>query len=598
MNLRRLIFVDSRDPSALCKRFSLSADGKLLAASFASGDVLVWRLSDGLLVQRLHHQGHTEPVYSLAFSPDNHSLVSGSEDTTAIVWDIRHGRALLRLEGHCGTVGRVAYAPYGAFIATASDSDESVKIWDATTGACLHSFDIKGRPHQVAFSPNGSHVYIDGNNCCSIYETQTYTYIAELRHRDEKYCESSVSRQGDRIVTASLKDQVKIWSAETGEQLLTIDHPRKLSYPAMLSPDGSEVVAACDKDKTAAVFDSWTGQLRRVYPLSRASYHASYSPHGDYVAFGDGAGVLYVHDAKSGRLHHQGHAKPISSLAFSPDDRSLASGAEDGTVVIWDIRHGRALLRLEGHRGTVKRIVYAPHGALIATGSDYDHSVKIWDASTGTCLHRIGLARDLCQVAFSPNSSHLYIDQIGTCWIYETQTYTCIAELGPLTPGYHQLSVSRQGDRIVTTSRDGQVKIWSAVTGEELLTIDYPKGLWDPAILSPDGSEVLAACAPDGTAVTFDSWTGQLRRVYELPRVSNHVSYSLDGDCVAMEDIPGDLHVRDAKSGAFLAKFKALSRDAGFNDEPLFLLGNQNFMVHFSDGLSLLHNIQDMLRLR
>ncbi|EKM58907.1 uncharacterized protein PHACADRAFT_47075, partial [Phanerochaete carnosa HHB-10118-sp] len=140
---------------------------------------------------------------SLAFSPDNHSLISGFEDETAI-------------------------------------------IWDAQTGACLHSFDIEGNIDQVAFSPNGSHIYINANNSCSIYETQNYRCISELRHHDKEYCELSVSRQGDRIATASMDDQVKIWSAVTGEELLTIDHPGKLSYSVTFSPDGSEVLAACD----------------------------------------------------------------------------------------------------------------------------------------------------------------------------------------------------------------------------------------------------------------------------------------------------------------------------------------------------------------
>ncbi|EKM58807.1 uncharacterized protein PHACADRAFT_191141 [Phanerochaete carnosa HHB-10118-sp] len=347
MKLRQLIFANPRDPSASCKHFSLSPDGNLLAVSFRGSDILVWRIFDGLLVQRLHHQGHMEPVLFLEFSPNNHSLVTGSEDATAIIWNIRDDHALLRLrlEGHRGAVRRVVYAPHGALIATISDGDESVKIWNASTGACLHSFDVEQNVWQVAFSLDGSRVYINIHDSYLIYDTQTYTPIAEVRHDN---CEMSVSQQGDRIITGSRDDRVKIWSATTGKKLLTINYPRKLSYPVAFSPDGAEVLAACDAGKTAVTFDSWTGQLHHVHELSMVLNHASYSAHGDYVALEESRGSLCICDAKSGvflarfeQLGDEGHrrdgprfvlsgqnlvvalARPMSS---SPGARSIPQG--------------------------------------------------------------------------------------------------------------------------------------------------------------------------------------------------------------------------------------------------------------------------------
>ncbi|EKM58879.1 uncharacterized protein PHACADRAFT_248983, partial [Phanerochaete carnosa HHB-10118-sp] len=91
LKLQYLVFADSRDTSKTCQCFALSNDGKLLAASFWSSDVLVWRLSDGLLVQRLHHQNHKYQVVSLSFSPSNRTLVSGSLNESTVVWDIRSG---------------------------------------------------------------------------------------------------------------------------------------------------------------------------------------------------------------------------------------------------------------------------------------------------------------------------------------------------------------------------------------------------------------------------------------------------------------------------------------------------------------------------
>lgn len=145
VELKHFVFANFRDLSIPCLCYALSADGRFLAAWFRTSDVLVCRLSDGLLVQRLQLcQGHTDIVNSLPFSPNSHNLVSGTDDGSAIVWDIRSGRVLLRLEGHTGIgpVHQAAYAPHGALIATASNGDNSVKIWDASTRACLHSFSV------------------------------------------------------------------------------------------------------------------------------------------------------------------------------------------------------------------------------------------------------------------------------------------------------------------------------------------------------------------------------------------------------------------------------------------------------------------------
>ena len=148
LKFNHLVFKDSSSRPGDCECFGLSPDGTLLAASFHTNTVLVWRLSDGLLVQRLHDQGRTAWIRSVAFSLNSCHLVSGSHDETTIVWDIKSGRALQRLEGHQDLVRTVAYSPDGSRIATSS-KDRSVKIWDASSGECLHSLDLGEQVYNI-----------------------------------------------------------------------------------------------------------------------------------------------------------------------------------------------------------------------------------------------------------------------------------------------------------------------------------------------------------------------------------------------------------------------------------------------------------------
>ncbi|EKM58773.1 uncharacterized protein PHACADRAFT_248858 [Phanerochaete carnosa HHB-10118-sp] len=328
----QLVFTHPRLRLPRCEHYALSADGVLLAASFNSTDILIWRLPDGLLVQRLLHQGRREHPSSLSFSPNGRALVSGSEGMTAIIWDVQRGCVLRRLTGHSSFVDNATYAPDGVHIAT-SDLNRSVKIWDALTGACLQSFNLEWHTiRRLTFSPDSSRLCVQVHNSCVIYDTRFHRRVAVLRHNKANSISCSMSRQGDRVITGTYSEScngVKIWNMVTGHELLTIDSERKLLPPVAFSPDGAEVLAICGADKTALAYDSRTGQLRRTFKPAFISYCVAYSPNGDYVAFGNQQGSLEIYGAKSGTFIGKAE-KPrgtdvgdVGAFKFLPDSRTI-----------------------------------------------------------------------------------------------------------------------------------------------------------------------------------------------------------------------------------------------------------------------------------
>jgi RNA polymerase sigma factor (sigma-70 family) len=78
----------------------------------------------------------------------------------------------------------------------------------------------------------------------------------------------------------------------------------------------------------------------------------------------------------------QGHSDRITSLAFAPDGRLLASGSRDKTVKLWDLATGVERDTLRGHSGTILSLAFAPDGKTLASASA-DHTVKVWDVATG-----------------------------------------------------------------------------------------------------------------------------------------------------------------------------------------------------------------------
>lgn len=134
-----------------------SPDGKTLASSGSSdGTIQLWNVANGTHLRTL--KGHTEMVRTLAFLPDDKTLVSGSDDDTLRMWDTNTGRMLRKLSGHSNDVKSVTFSRDGKMLASGS-KDASVRLWDAETGRFLptlrgHFWEIEA----VAFSPDSKTV--------------------------------------------------------------------------------------------------------------------------------------------------------------------------------------------------------------------------------------------------------------------------------------------------------------------------------------------------------------------------------------------------------------------------------------------------------
>jgi WD40 repeat protein len=87
---------------------------------------------------------HTNGVRSVAFSPDGHTLASGSDDQTIRLWDVRDGTCQKVLQGHTSRVCSVQFSPIDVslpsgtgFLLVSGSQDETIKLWNSSTGECL-----------------------------------------------------------------------------------------------------------------------------------------------------------------------------------------------------------------------------------------------------------------------------------------------------------------------------------------------------------------------------------------------------------------------------------------------------------------------------
>ncbi|CUA73249.1 putative WD repeat-containing protein alr3466 [Nostoc sp, PCC 7120] [Rhizoctonia solani] len=276
------------------------------------------------------HEGHTRAAYSVAFSPDGKSVVSGSLDQTIRMWNAhRPSQIGDPLRGHSGSIYSVSYSPLGNTIASAS-YDKTIRLWDVKSLQQLgqpiqgnHSF------YSIAFSPSAQLIassYTLGNN-------------------------------PDRCT-------VQLWNVEKKK---SASNPFKGHIEdvnsVQFSPDGSQIVSGSD-DRTILVWDVERGMaiLRPFQGHTGFVTSIALSPSGSQIVSGSSDRTLRLWDTRTegmiGNLF-EGHTDFVHSVDFSPRGTYVVSGSDDMTVRLWDIRTGRQVESFHEHAKSVRNIAAA-----------------------------------------------------------------------------------------------------------------------------------------------------------------------------------------------------------------------------------------------
>jgi serine/threonine protein kinase len=282
--------------------------------------------------------GHSNVVWSVAYSPDGRYLASGSWDKTIKIWEVATGKQLRTLTGHSDWVNLVVYSPDGRYLASGGD-DKTIKIWEVATGKQLRT--LTGHSNMVwsvAYSPDGRYLASgDGDNTIKIWEVATGKELRTLTGHSDPVLSVVYSPDGRYLASGSYDKTIKIWEVATGRELRTLAVHTDLVSSVAYSPDG-RYLASGSWDKTIKIWEVATGRELRTLAV---------------------------------------HTDLVSSVAYSPDGRYLASGSWDKTIKIWEVATGKELRTLTGHSREVMSVVYSPDGRYLASGSG-DKTIKIW----------------------------------------------------------------------------------------------------------------------------------------------------------------------------------------------------------------------------
>ena len=378
---------------------TFSPDGKLLASGSNDNTVKLWNVEiDGKTHTNIKHlrtlPGHDGRVWSIAFRPnesDVQILASSSEDQTVKFWDLSKYRLLKTWIGYTNRFWSVAFNHDGTLLASGSD-DSIVRLWDAKTGECSRYFrGHEGRVWSVAFSPDGKLLASSGNDGKVIlWNIETGQYLHVLQEHEGWVWSVAFSPDGKLLASGGDDCTVRLWDVETGQYL-----------PFILNHDDRVRSVAFNHDTTLLAIGSDDGKVR-LWNL-KALEEAKKDPGEDLQK--------NLEEGKYWKTLGE-HKSWVWSVAFSPDGKLLASGGDDGKVILWNIetdqkdKYGEILVE---HEGRVWSVAFSPDGKLLASGGD-DGKVILWNIEKGESYHTFsGHTKWVRSVAFTPIKSEKLI---------------------------------------------------------------------------------------------------------------------------------------------------------------------------------------------
>ena len=291
--------------SQVVNSIAFSSNGALILSGSKDGKLKLWEASTGQLIRTM--RGHTDGVAAVAFSPDGKWALSGGADSGVKLWDITTGEFIRHFYGHTKAVTAVAFAPDGKRIASAS-YDNTVVVWDALAGNRLFTFrGHVGSVTAVAFSPDGTRILSGASNnlyphrddnSAKLWDATTGRIIQSFQHADA-IASVSFSPDGTRVLTGSNDKTMKLWDAASGRLLRSFGGYSYEVYSVAFSADGADVLSAnLDGIK---LYEAASGRSKRVFEADSVKSSAI-SPDGTRLVTGAFDGAVKLWDLGSGKL--------------------------------------------------------------------------------------------------------------------------------------------------------------------------------------------------------------------------------------------------------------------------------------------------------
>ena len=533
-------------------------------------------------------KGHTAPVFSVKMDDEGKKLLSGSMDKSLKLWDAVTGKCLKTLEGHLGYVNAVDMSADGKF--AISGGGELIS----------EDYDLK---------------YWDLENCKVIHNLEGHSGLIR-----------SVALDIERKVALSggTDNLIKLWNLEDGSCIETFEGHKEWVNTLNFSSDGSYAVSGGGtprgtNDRSLHLWDLQSKQSIRSLVGHTASINsACFSSDGQFILSGSGNpgeksdNTIRLWQASSGECLRQlsGHGGRVNAVAIGPNGRYALSCSEDKSMRLWNLETGQCLRTFVGVKGEINTLDLSRDGLTAATGCA-DATLQVWEVKLGQKSFRaryyvtipramvidisedetyeMGMSRARQAMAFQDYTAAAHWlresrsqkgknrdSKVMSRWVelytklqrkeprsgWEERSFT--GHTGPV----HQARFIERKNLVVTSGRDGNIKIWNLTTGECDFTIETGE---QPGIrsisITDDGTKLSAGSASGKSFSTWDLETQKKIQDVEAFKEPGSLTVRFTGEgnlAFCASDQNASLKMFDPADGRLLRTYNGHKK--GIND--------------------------------
>jgi WD40 repeat protein len=405
---------------------AFSPDGSLLVSGRQDGSFLVWDVTAAGSL-RSPIGGGSSSITSIAFSPDGQKLAVGDKDGRLVLHDVGTiGRSLL---GET-RIHRVVTTPGVAFttdkrhpVLASIGPDNTIMLWAGETPERLDP-SLHGQTMGVtvlAISPDGTRLVSGGaDGTLVLWDVVKRSPITPPRDAHEGAVSNlAFSADGKKIVSSGTRGTLQVWDSGTLQPTGSPPPPHlNAVFAATFSPDGRKIASAASDgirlwDLTTGK-QTWLDQSLDESDDLADIRSVAFSPNGKILALGGSGGTVGLWDIAAqrqigrlgadssslgldaGQLTRSGAPSPmetpgpaVTSLTFSPDGLTIASGHGAGAVILWDVTTRQRLgPALDGHLTPVMSLAYSPDGRTLASASSARPAI-LWNADPRAWRDRV-----------------------------------------------------------------------------------------------------------------------------------------------------------------------------------------------------------------
>lgn len=308
-------------------------------------------------------------------------------------------------------VTALAFSPDGKQLS--SSGYHEVIVWNPAKGTIVRRItNIAERVYNLDYSPDGKLLAVAAGTPgqmgeVKLFDTTTGKLVADLVTSNDSVFSVAFSPDGKRLASAGADRAIRVFDVATRKTLVTIEDHADWVMDVAWSPDGTRLASA-SRDKTSKVFDMTPSKTQKDAA---------------FLSLEEGPQI-----SGDSLVTYNGHGQPVFGVAFSPDGKTVITSGADKQIRVWGVSNAKLARAIKGFGGEVFRISVSKDGRVFSSSAD--KSARVHTAANGKVVRTLGGHSD---------------------WVYSIAQNTATK-------------------RIATGTYNGEIRIWNAADGKQLLS--------------------------------------------------------------------------------------------------------------------------------